>query len=152
LRCVAEDLDELAEVLTGVQRLMRRRLRAGFTGPRLQGAQVELLRLVREQPGVRISAAAAALSLAGNTVSTLVNQLVATDLLRRKVAPDDRRAGLLYLTPAAARRLDQWQERRHALVHEQVQRLPDEDRAALASAVPALRRLAQGLREDMEDA
>jgi len=111
-----------------------------------------LLRLVREQPGVRISAAAAALSLAGNTVSTLVNQLVAADLLRRKVAPDDRRAGLLYLTPAAVRRLDQWQQRRHALVYEQVQRLPDEDRAALASAMPALRRLAQGLREEMEDA
>lgn len=145
---MAADLDELAEVLTGVQRLMRRRLRAGFAGPRLHGAQVELLRLVREQPGVRISAAAAALSLAGNTVSTLVNQLVAADLLRREVAQDDRRAGLLYLTPAAVRRLDQWQERRRALVHEQVERLSDEDQTALASAVPALRRLAQGLREE----
>ncbi len=137
-------------MLTGVQRLMRRRLRAGFSGQRLHGAQVELLRLVREQPGVRISAAAAALSLAGNTVSTLVNQLVAADLLRREVAQDDRRAGLLYLTPAAVRRLDQWQERRRALVHEQVERLSDEDQTALASAVPALRRLAQGLREEEE--
>jgi DNA-binding MarR family transcriptional regulator len=147
---VADDLDELAELLTGVHRLMRRRLRAGLTGPRLRGAQVELLRLVREQPGVRISAAAAALSLAGNTVSTLVNQLVAADLLRRDVAPDDRRAGLLYLTPAAVRRLDQWQERRRALVHEQVERLSAEDRAALASALPSLRRLSQGLREEVE--
>jgi DNA-binding MarR family transcriptional regulator len=144
--------EELAEVLTGVQRLMRRRLRAGLTEPRLRGAQVELLRLVDERPGVRVSEAADELYLAGNTVSTLVNQLVEAGLLRRETAPDDRRAALLRLTPEAVRRLRQWQERRGALMREQMARLPDEDRAALTAAVPALRRLAQGLREEAKGA
>jgi DNA-binding MarR family transcriptional regulator len=144
--------EELAELLTGVQRLVRRRLRSEATGPRLRGTQVELLRLVGERPGVRVSAAAKELYLAGNTVSTLVNQLVEAGLLRRETAPDDRRAALLHLTPEAVRRLRAWQERRGALVREQVARLPEKDRAALAAAVPALRGLAQGLRDETEGA
>jgi DNA-binding MarR family transcriptional regulator len=144
--------DDFAEVLHGVHRLMRRRLRAGVVGPPVRGAQVELLRLVGQHPGTRISHAAQRLGLAGNTVSTLVNQLVDARLLRRETAADDRRAALLHLTPAAESRLRDWQERREALMREQVGRLSEVDRAALAAAVPALRRLAQGLREEVEDA
>src|SRR5262245_12864731 len=121
---------------------MRRRLRAGVVGPPVRGAQVELLRLVGRHPGVRISQAAERMGLAGNTVSTLVNQLVEAGLLRRETAPDDRRAALLRLTPAAESRLRDWQVRREALMREQVGRLSEEDRMALASAVPALRNLA----------
>ena len=144
--------DDFAQVLHGVHRLMRRRLRAGTVGPPIRGAQVELLRLVGQHPGTRISHAAQRLGLAGNTVSTLVNQLVDAGLLRRETAADDRRAALLHLTPAAERRLSDWEERREALMREQVGRLSEMDRAALAAAVPALRRLAQGLREEVDDA
>lgn len=56
-----------------------------------------------------------------------------------------------FLTPEAARRMREWQERRHALMREQLHRLSEEDRAALGAAVPALRRLAQGLREEVDD-
>jgi len=148
---VADVLDELAELLTGIHRLVRRRLRVGLVGPRLRGAQVELLKLVGARPGVRISAAAEQLYLAGNTVSTLVNQLVEAGLLRRETAPDDRRAGLLYLTPAAERRMRVWQERRRDLMRARLHQLSMEDRAALAAAVPALRRLAQGMREEIDE-
>jgi DNA-binding MarR family transcriptional regulator len=136
---VADVLDELAGLLTGIHRLVRRRLRAGLVGPRLRGAQVELLRLVGARPGMRISAAAEQLYLAGNTISTLVNQLVEAGLLRRETAPDDRRAGLLFLTPEAARRMREWQERRHALMREQLHRLSEEDRggAGRGGARPA---------------
>jgi DNA-binding MarR family transcriptional regulator len=144
--------DDFAEILVGVHRLMRRRLRTGVVGPPIRGAQVELLRLVDRHPGARVSQAAERLGLAGNTVSTLVNQLVDAGLLRRETAADDRRAAVLHLTPAAERRLRDWQERREALMREQVGRLSEEDRAALAAAVPALRRLAQGLREEVVDA
>lgn len=68
--------EELADALVGVQRLLRRRLRAGLTAPRLRGAEVELLRLVESRPGIGVSDAAKELYLAGNSVSTLVNQLV----------------------------------------------------------------------------
>jgi DNA-binding MarR family transcriptional regulator len=142
--------DDFAELLAGVHRLMRRRLRAGVTGPPIRGAQVELLRLVDKHPGARVSQAAERMGLAGNTVSTLVNQLVDAGLLRRETAADDRRAAVLHLTPAAERRLRDWQERREALMREQVSRLSEEDRAALAAAVPALRGLARGLREELD--
>src|SRR5947199_4929761 len=69
--------DELMGLAAGLRRVVRRRLRAELPGPALRGAQVELLQLVEAEPGVGVAAAARSLHLAGNTVSTLVNQLVA---------------------------------------------------------------------------
>ncbi|MFJ1932359.1 MarR family winged helix-turn-helix transcriptional regulator [Kitasatospora sp. NPDC088160] len=138
--------DELSALLVGIQRLVRRRLRQGLTEPRLRGAQIELLRLVMDTPGLRVSDAAEELCLAGNSVSTLVNQLVALRLLRREVDPADRRAALLYATDEAVERLAVWRARRAALVGEVVAGLPADSRAALAAAVPALREVATGLR------
>ncbi|MEV7007582.1 MarR family transcriptional regulator [Streptosporangium sp. NPDC051022] len=147
-----KDLPEaLADVLAGVQRLIRRRLRQGLTEPRLRGAQVELLRLVSANPGIGVSAAAKELYLAGNSVSTLVNQLTAAGLLRRETDPADRRSALLLPTAEAEARLRAWQERRAVLVRRHVERLGEDDRAALAAALPVLRRLAEGLREEAED-
>ncbi|MEW9550604.1 MarR family winged helix-turn-helix transcriptional regulator [Nonomuraea sp. NPDC050783] len=140
--------DAFVGVLTGIHRLLRRRLRQELPGPRLRGAQVELLRLVSASPGIGVSAAARELYLAGNSVSTLVNQLTAAGLLHREARPDDRRSASLRVTPEAEARLRAWQERRVALVREQVERLAEEDRAALTAALPALRRLADGLREE----
>ncbi|MFF7592377.1 MarR family winged helix-turn-helix transcriptional regulator [Kitasatospora purpeofusca] len=139
--------EEFSTLLVGIQRLVRRRLREGLTEPRLRGAQVELLRLVTDFPGLRVSDAAAELCLAANSVSTLVNQLVALGLLRREVDPADRRAALLYATGEAVERLAAWRARREALVGEVVAGLPAADRAALAAALPALRGVATGLRE-----
>ncbi|MCX4756144.1 MarR family winged helix-turn-helix transcriptional regulator [Kitasatospora purpeofusca] len=139
--------EEFSTLLVGIQRLVRRRLREGRAEPRLRGAQVELLRLVTDCPGLRVSDAAAELCLAANSVSTLVNQLVALGLLRREVDPADRRAALLYTTGEAVERLAAWRARREALVGEVVAGLPAADRAALAAALPALRGVATGLRE-----
>jgi DNA-binding MarR family transcriptional regulator len=142
--------DSLADVLAGVQRLIRRRLRRGLTVPPLRGAHVELLRLVAGAPGIGVSAAAKELYLAGNSVSTLVNQLVRDGYLRRETDPGDRRSVRLFATPAALARMHDWQQRRAALVRQQVARLDAADRAALAAALPALRRLAENLHEEAE--
>lgn len=139
---------ELAELLVGIQRLLRRRLRLDSGRPRLRGAQTELLRLVAAQPGIRVSAAAQELFLAGNSVSTLVNQLSAAGYLRREPDPADRRAALLYATDDARERLDEWQRRRLELVGRHLDALSAEDRAALTAALPALHRLAEGLRHE----
>ena len=143
--------DELADALLGVQRLIRRRLRSGTKVPRLRGAEVELLRLVVDRPGIGISEAARELYLAGNSVSTLVNQLVKDGYLIRGTDPADRRAARLLPTPAAEARLRDWRERRTALVRRQVARLDDADREALRAALPALRKLARNLREEAEE-
>ncbi|MFE3649013.1 MULTISPECIES: MarR family winged helix-turn-helix transcriptional regulator [unclassified Streptomyces] len=142
--------DELADVLAGIQRLIRRRLRRGLPAPRLRGAQVELLRLVATRPGIRVSAAAKELYLAGNSVSTLVNQLSRAGYLRRQTDPTDRRSAQLFPTPVARSRLHDWETRRSALVREQVTRLTEADRTALEAALPALRRLAHNLHQQTE--
>ncbi|MEU2930827.1 MarR family transcriptional regulator [Streptomyces sp. NPDC007251] len=143
--------EELADALVRIQRLIRRRLRGGTSGPRLRGAEVELLRLVESRPGIGVSDAARALHLASNSVSTLVNQLVRDGYLLRETDPADRRAARLRLTGAAEKRLGDWQRRRAELVGRHVSRLDDTDREALRAALPALRKLAAGLHEETEE-
>ncbi|MFE2610278.1 MarR family winged helix-turn-helix transcriptional regulator [Streptomyces mirabilis] len=143
--------EALADALAGVQRLIRRRLRSGTTAPRLRGAEVELLRLVVARPGIGVSEAAKELYLAGNSVSTLVNQLARDGYLNRETDPADRRAARLLPTPAADARLRDRRERRTALVRRQVARLDDAQRAALEAALPALRKLAVNLHEEAEE-
>ncbi|MFE5813483.1 MarR family winged helix-turn-helix transcriptional regulator [Streptomyces sp. NPDC056479] len=142
--------EELADALVGVQRLIRRRLRREMPAPPLRSAEVELLRLVAERPGIRISEAAKELYLAGNSVSTLVNQLARQGYLVRETDPADRRAARLLPTPAADARLGEWRKRRADLVRRQMSRLDEADRETLLAAVPALRRLAGTLREETE--
>jgi DNA-binding MarR family transcriptional regulator len=133
----------------GIQRLVRRNLRQGQTEPRLRGAHVELLRLVMDSPGLRVSDAAKELCLAGNSVSTLVNQLANDGLLHRQVDPADRRAALLFATDEAVERLGVWRARRTALMEEVVADLSADERVALGAALPALRGIATALRTQL---
>jgi DNA-binding MarR family transcriptional regulator len=133
--------DELMATVVGLRRVVRRRLQAAQPGPRLRGAHTELLRVVRRNPGIGVAAAAKELHLAGNTVSTLVNQLVDKELLRRETDPNDRRAARLHLTPAAVKRQEAWREERAKLVEGALKGLSAEDVAAIEKALPALGKL-----------
>ncbi|MFJ8803863.1 MarR family winged helix-turn-helix transcriptional regulator [Streptomyces sp. NPDC102487] len=143
--------EALSDALAGLQRLIRRRLRGGTDGPQLRGAEIDLLRLVAERPGLGVSEAAKELYLAGNSVSTLVNQLVRDGYLIRETDPADRRAARLLTTPAADTRLRDWRQRRAVLVRRQVDRLDSAERAALEAALPALHQLAANLHEEAEE-
>ena len=132
----------------GLRRVVRRRLRAELPGPRLRQAQIELLRVVEDRPGIGVAAAARRLHLADNSVSTLVNQLIDTEMLVRRVDPADRRAARLELTEAARHRLEIWRRGRTRLVGDALDRLPDGDVAAIEAALPALGRLLAELTED----
>ncbi|MEU3342677.1 MarR family winged helix-turn-helix transcriptional regulator [Streptomyces sp. NPDC002144] len=142
--------DDLIDALIGVQRRLRRRLRQQIA-PQLRGAEVELLRLVVARPGIGISDAAKDLHLAGNSVSTLVNQLSRQGYLVRETDPADRRAARLLPTPAAGARIAEWRKRRAELVRGGLAGLDETDREALRAAVPALRRLAENLHEEAEE-
>src|SRR4051794_21631417 len=107
---------ELMATVLGIRRVIRRRLREELPGPRLRGAHVELLYVVESEPGIGVAAAAHTLHLAGNSVSTLVNQLLDAGLLRREVDPADRRAARLFVTEAAVARMSRWREARRRLV------------------------------------
>jgi DNA-binding MarR family transcriptional regulator len=131
--------EELMDLATSVSRVVRRRLRQEMPGPRLRGAQVQLLRAVADEPGIGVRAAARILHLADNSVSTLVNQLVSLGLLTREPDPADRRAARLRITPAAKRRLAEWRQRRGRLAGEIFADLPPDQVDAIAAALPALR-------------
>ncbi|WP_410619705.1 MarR family winged helix-turn-helix transcriptional regulator [Amycolatopsis sp. cmx-8-4] len=144
-------MTELAERLLGtvqgIRRVVRRRVRADVPGFPLPGAQVEVLRVVADHPGVGVAAAARELHLAANSVSTLVNQLVEAGLLRREPDPLDRRATRLELTAAATDRMAAWRRARTGLVADALTGLSEEDKAVIEQALPALEKLMGILKE-----
>jgi DNA-binding MarR family transcriptional regulator len=109
----------------------------------LNGAHLELLRLVGTEPGVSVAEAAVRLGLAPNTVSTLVGALTEQGLLLRTPSPHDRRVARLNLTAAAQAHLAGWRERRSAVLVTALRQLSAAERDAVATAMPALRRLAE---------
>ncbi|MBP2706866.1 winged helix-turn-helix transcriptional regulator [Microbispora sp. RL4-1S] len=143
--------EELSAVVLGFRRVIRRRLRQDLPGPSLRGAQVELLRLVETDPGIGVALAARTLHLAGNSVSTLVNQLVEAGMLRREVDPADRRAARLFVTEAAAERMSRWRSARLRLVGDALTRLPEDEIAAVEAALPALRHLIAELAKEEDE-
>lgn len=134
---------ELSAALGRFHQVLRRAAVRRAGRDMLPNAQVELLRLVQERPGVHVKDAAEALRMAANTVSTLVGELVDAGLLARTRSPDDRRTVRLDLTPAARERLAAYAANRHALVADALAKLTPQARRELAAATPHLRRLAE---------
>ena len=141
----------LADALFATIGLLRRQVRreAGRPWPieRLAGSQVEVMRLIRRQPGTSVAEAAAELGLAANTVSTLVGQLTEAGLVRRTPDPTDRRVARLTLTDAARRNVEAWRDRRTALAASALGELSKAERSTLAKALPVLGKLADSLRD-----
>lgn len=69
------DADRLGAVISDVHRLLRRSANQRASRTALPDAQVELLLLIRAQPGISVKEAAGRLRTAPNTVSTLVRDL-----------------------------------------------------------------------------
>jgi DNA-binding MarR family transcriptional regulator len=137
--------ENLMASIASLRRVLRRQVRAELPGIPVRGAQLELLRTVEQQPGIGVAAAARALHLAGNSVSTLVNQLVEAGMLRRQVDPADRRAARLELTERAKTRLANWRRTRTEYVARALEKLSEEDLRAIEAAIPSLGRLLEAL-------
>lgn len=142
--------ERLGEALGALRRQLRRTVGRPWPTVELTGSQVELVRLVRREPGRTVSEAADRLGLAPNTVSTLVRQLTEAGLLRREPDPADRRMARLHVTAAARRRIEGWRDHRTELLAQALDRLDPADRDALAAAVPAMSRLV-GVLQELED-
>jgi DNA-binding MarR family transcriptional regulator len=140
---------ELSAGLLGVigplRRALRRAGREAIGGYPLPTSQAELLRVVRRQPGIGVGEAAQQLGVAANTVSTLVNQLVAAGFLARHRDPDDRRAARLELTDLANRRMALWRDRREQALGAALDELSARERESLERALPALRKILEVL-------
>ncbi len=141
--------DDDAERLLAAVRAVRRGSRAagGPLRAGLTGAQAELLRLLRREPGISVGEAARRLALAGNTVSTLVRQLVDLGHVVREPDPDDARTARLRLTDATDAALRDWRDRRHAAVAAALAAMEPGLRAQVDGAVAVLAAVADALEE-----
>lgn len=133
--------DELMTTTAAMRRLVRRELRPQGIGPQLRGAQIELLRVAHDRPGIGVAAAARELHLAANSVSTLTGQLAELGMLVREPDPHDRRAIRLFPTDIAVKRLEEWRHARAELVGSRIAALSGTDQDAIAAVLPALRNL-----------
>jgi DNA-binding MarR family transcriptional regulator len=140
----------VADALFATIGVLRREVRRAVGRPwplqSLSGAQMELLRLIRRQPGVSVADAATELGLAPNSVSTLVGQLNDAGLIRRAPDPADRRVARLTLTRAARRYTEAWHDRRSAVAATAIGELTARDRALLESALPVLDKITDSVR------
>jgi DNA-binding MarR family transcriptional regulator len=140
-RASVADLDALADVVTRLRRALRRVVRSDLPFETLPMAQIEVMQLLAERPGLRAGEVGEALLLAPTTVSTLVGALLTQDLIDRRADPADRRAWQLHLTREGVQRLSDWQQSNRRVLREAAAHLESADLRALRDAVPALARL-----------
>ncbi len=138
--------DALFAAIGVLRREVRRTVGRPWPLQSLSGSQVELLRLIRRQPGVSVADAATELGLAPNSVSTLVGQLNDAGLIRRTPDPADRRVARLTLTSAARRYTEAWRDRCSAVAASAISQLTARDRVLLESALPVLDKITDSVR------
>jgi DNA-binding MarR family transcriptional regulator len=136
------DVGELSGVIGRLRRALRRRTGSDAVLP---DSHVELIRLLYERPGLKVQDAAAALRLAPNTVSTLVQQLARAGRVERRTDPDDRRSVRLFLTAETRRWVSRRRDARRTAIESAAGSLSGRERAAIEAAIPALVRLTEVL-------
>lgn len=137
--------DGLADGIARLRRALRRGARVADPENPLAVAQLELLSAVAENPACRPGQLAQLLHMRPNTVTTIVNALVAHGMVSRVGADSDRRAIELTATEAGRTAVHAWQVINADLLHVALSTLPAQQRRALAAAVPALDALASAV-------
>jgi DNA-binding MarR family transcriptional regulator len=138
---------ELTDVVNQLRRVLRSGIRTEITWEALPMAQVELMQSLAERSPARVNDIAERLHLAQSTVSGLLGQMMAAGLVTREVDPADRRAAVVTLSDAGRRQLEAWERAHVQRIQAALDRVDQGDRAAIAAAVPALRRLTSALAE-----
>jgi DNA-binding MarR family transcriptional regulator len=137
--------DGLADGIARLRRALRRGARVADPENPLAVAQLELLSALAENPGFRPGQIAQLLHMRPNTVTTIVNALVAHGMVSRAEAGDDRRAIQLTATEAGLDAVRGWQATNASVLHAALTTLSAQQRRALATAVPALDALARAV-------
>jgi DNA-binding MarR family transcriptional regulator len=128
--------DQLRPVLLRLARELRREAQSlGITG-----GQVALLAQIRRNPGITASELAERERMSAAGMSGHVGRLESAGLIERTRASDRRRIGLT-LTQEGTKILASVRKRRTAWLTEHLQELTDDERDAVAAALPALERL-----------
>lgn len=135
----------LTDVITRLRRVLRSSIRSDYPWETLPMAQVEILQRLSEEPGLRVSELARRHRLATNTVSTLIQQMVVTDLVTRVTDKSDRRAVSLHLTELGQASLTGWLHSNQQRITAALEHLEPEPRRLIREALLALEELADSL-------
>jgi DNA-binding MarR family transcriptional regulator len=128
--------DQLRPVLLRLARELRREAQSlGVTG-----GQVSLLIQIRRNPGITASELAERERMSAPGMSGHVGRLETAGLIERARAADRRRIGLT-VTPEGERVLASVRKRRTAWLAGHLKDLSEEERGAIARALPALEKL-----------
>ncbi|MFF4625567.1 MarR family winged helix-turn-helix transcriptional regulator [Nonomuraea jabiensis] len=112
----------------------------------LPPSELEVLRYVLHEPGVRLTVLARELGLHASNVSATVRTLVARDLIHREPDPADRRSVRLMPTLGAVHGMARIEEAWVEIFAQALDDLTPQQHSALSAAVPSLRALADALR------
>src|ERR1700733_1983645 len=132
------DVTRLRVALARLARRMRRHQLAGLTP-----TQLAALSTVERAGPLRLGDLAAAEGIAPSTLTRMVAVLEDLGYVRRDADPKDARASTLAITPKGHDTLEFLREDGTALLIEWLAMLTHEQRAALATALPALEALAE---------
>jgi DNA-binding MarR family transcriptional regulator len=128
--------DSVMEVSIRVMRRVRGVLRGGSEG--LSFTQVRSLGCLHQSPGVSLSDVSDHLGLQAPTTSKTIEELVQAGLVRRDVAPDDRRRVTLHLTRDGARTLERSIAPARKALAEVISPLNPEEREVVRQAMSLL--------------
>src|SRR5689334_18152075 len=124
-----------------VTRLWHLLLRRSFR--ELSRTSASVLATLRDEGPQRVTELAAREAIAQPTMTTLIGRLERDGLAVRQQDPDDGRAVLVVITDDGLELLERSRRNRRAIVERQLDLLDDDERAALAAALPALGKLTQ---------
>ena len=132
------DVTRLRVALARLSRRLRRHELAGLTP-----TQLAALSTVERSGPLRLGDLAAAEGIAPSTLTRLVAVLEELGYVQRFADPKDARASTLTITPKGHETLERLRAEGTALLTQSLMGLTTEQRAALATALPALEQLAE---------
>ena len=141
VRAQALDSVALANELRPLLLHLNRHLRRELAPLGVTAGQAALLHAIRTNPGAGVRELAEREGVSPPRMTAALDRLEADGLVRRTRSPVDRRRVVLEVTDPGLRALRSARRRRTAWLAARLARLDDAERAALAAALPSLRRL-----------
>lgn len=135
------DVIDVTRLRVAIARLSRRLRRHALAG--LTPTQLAALSTVEQSGPLRLGDLAAAEGIAPSTLTRLVAVLEELGYVQRYADPKDARASTLAITPKGHQTLERLREEGTALLTQSLMLLTTEQRAALATALPALEQLGE---------
>ncbi|WP_200952503.1 MarR family winged helix-turn-helix transcriptional regulator [Agromyces sp. Soil535] len=135
------DVARLSGLVPPLRRGLLRAARTAEHLPDIPDTQIEVLRALPVGTTRSPAEIAEELSLSRTTVSNLLRTMEAAGLITRDTDRDDRRRVEVRASARAVSILQRFDQASANILAEAIAALPDDDRVALAAALPALERL-----------